>query len=56
VLEGLMGMAFSKEVMVRRGVFENNVVRNASKPLDDGDMREIDRVYRRLEPHFIWHK
>lgn len=56
VLEGHMGMAYAKEIMVRRGVFKNTKMRNASKPLDEGDMREIDRVYRRLEPHFIWHK
>ncbi len=55
-LEGLMGMAFAKEIMIRRGVFKNNRVRSNSKPLDAGDMREIDRVYRRIEPHFIWHK
>ena len=56
VLEGHMGMAFSKEVMVRRGVFRNTIMRNASKPLDADDLREIDRVYARLEPYFIWHK
>jgi 4-hydroxy-tetrahydrodipicolinate synthase len=56
ILEGLMGMAFAKEVMVRRGVFKNHRVRANSKPFDAGDLREIDRVYRRLEPHFVWHK
>ena len=23
---------------------------------DDDDMKEIDRVWKRLEPHLIWHK
>jgi dihydrodipicolinate synthase/N-acetylneuraminate lyase len=55
-LEGLMGMAFAKEVMVRRGVLKNNRVRANSKPLDAEDMREIDRVYARMEPYFTWHK
>ena len=56
VLEGLMGMAYAKEIMVRRGVFVNNRVRGQSRPLDAGDMREIDRVYARIEPYLIWHK
>jgi dihydrodipicolinate synthase/N-acetylneuraminate lyase len=56
VLEGLFGMAYAKEIMIRRGVFKNNHVRSATKPLDENDMWEIDRVYRRLEPHLIWHK
>jgi dihydrodipicolinate synthase/N-acetylneuraminate lyase len=56
VLEGHMGMAFAKEIMVRRGVFTNTRMRNASKPLDEADLREIDRVYARIEPYFIWHK
>jgi 4-hydroxy-tetrahydrodipicolinate synthase len=55
VLEGLLGMAFAKEIMVRRGVFVNNRVRSRSQPLDEDDMREIDRVWQRLEPHLIWH-
>lgn len=56
VIEGFFGMAYAKEVMVRRGVFKNNRVRNAAKPLDADDLREIDRVYERLEPYFVWHK
>jgi 4-hydroxy-tetrahydrodipicolinate synthase len=55
-LEGLMGMAFAKEIMIRRGVFSNSRIRTQARPLDDEDMREIDRVYARLEPHLIWHK
>jgi 4-hydroxy-tetrahydrodipicolinate synthase len=55
-LEGLMGMAYAKEIMIRRGVFSNNRIRSHSRPLDAEDMREIDRVYRRIEPYLIWHK
>jgi len=56
VLEGLMGMAFAKEIMVRRGVLKNNRIRRHSKPLDADDMREIDRVFERIQAHLIWHK
>jgi dihydrodipicolinate synthase/N-acetylneuraminate lyase len=55
VLEGLMGMAFAKEIMVRRGVLRNNRIRTHSRPLDADDMREIDRVFERIQPHLIWH-
>lgn len=55
-LEGLMGMAFAKEIMVRRGVLKNNRIRTLSKPLDEWDMQEIDRVWRRIEPYLIWHQ
>lgn len=54
LLEGLMGMAFAKEIMVRRGVLKNHRVRSQARPLDAEDLREIERVYRRLEPLFIW--
>jgi dihydrodipicolinate synthase/N-acetylneuraminate lyase len=56
VLEGLMGMAFAKEVMVRRGVLKNNRIRNQTNLLDKYDMQEIDRVLARLEPFLIWNK
>jgi 4-hydroxy-tetrahydrodipicolinate synthase len=54
--EGLMGMAFAKEIMVRRGVFKNHRMRGQSNPLDIHDMREVDRIWRRIEPHLAWHK
>ncbi len=54
VLEGLMGMAYAKEIMVRRGVLKNNRIRNQSASLDADDLKEIDRVYARLEPYFTW--
>ncbi|MGI6376275.1 MAG: dihydrodipicolinate synthase family protein [Anaerolineae bacterium] len=53
-LEGLMGMAFAKEIMVRRGVFSNHRVRLQSHPLDDHDLIEIDRVWERLQPYLLW--
>ena len=55
-LEALMGMAYAKEIMVRRGVLKNHRVRNQARPLDAEDLREIDRVYRRIEPYLLWHK
>jgi 4-hydroxy-tetrahydrodipicolinate synthase len=56
VLEGIMGMAFAKEIMVRRGVFVNNRVRSMARPLDKEDIREIDRVWERIQPYLIWHE
>lgn len=53
-LEGLMGMAFAKEIMVRRGVFKNHRMRSQAHPLDAHDMREIDRVWERIQPYLIW--
>lgn len=49
VAEELMGMAYAKEVMVRRGVLTNNRVRGQTKPLDVADLREIDRIMARLQ-------
>jgi 4-hydroxy-tetrahydrodipicolinate synthase len=51
VLEGLMGMAFAKEIMIRRGVFKNRRMRMESHPLDAGDLAEIDRVWERMKPY-----
>ncbi len=56
LLEGIMGMAFAKEIMVRRGVFVNNRVRSMAQPLDKEDIREIDRVWERIQPYLIWHE
>lgn len=56
VVERLMGMAGAKEIMIRRGVFKNNRIRTQAHPLDDGDMREIDRVWERIQPYLLWHK
>jgi len=54
VLEGLLGMAYSKEIMIRRGVFKNTRMRAQTRPLDEADMLKIDRVWTRLEPHLVW--
>jgi dihydrodipicolinate synthase/N-acetylneuraminate lyase len=54
MLEGLMGMAFAKEIMVRRGVLRNHRIRTQAQPLDADDYREIDRAWRRIEPILIW--
>jgi 4-hydroxy-tetrahydrodipicolinate synthase len=56
LIEGLMGMACAKEIMIRRGVFKNNRVRSRARPLDGYDMREIDRVWERIQPYLIWGK
>ena len=56
VLERLLGMAYAKEIMIRRGVFENNRVRASSHPFDEADWWEIDRVWERLQPCLIWHQ
>ncbi len=56
VLEGLMGMAFAKEIMVRRGVFKNHRMRMQAHPLGADDMREIDRVWERIQPYLTWRK
>ena len=56
MLEGMLGMAYAKEIMIRRGVFTNNRMRSTSKPLDVYDMKEIDRVWERIQPHLLWGK
>jgi hypothetical protein len=56
MLEGTMGMAYAKEIMIRRGVFKNHRVRGISRPLDTFDMQEIDRTWDRIQPFLIWHK
>jgi 4-hydroxy-tetrahydrodipicolinate synthase len=56
VLERLLGMAYAKEIMIRRGVFKNNRIRASSQPFDEADWWEIDRVWERLQPYLIWHE
>ena len=56
MLEGTMGMAYAKEIMIRRGVFKNHRVRGSARPLDDYDMREIDRTWERVLPYLLWHR
>jgi 4-hydroxy-tetrahydrodipicolinate synthase len=47
--EALFGMAFAKEILVRRGVLKNNRMRMQTRPLDAHDMREIDRLWERVK-------
>jgi len=54
MLEGMLGMACAKEIMIRRGVFNNHRVRSRAHPLDAYDMAEIDRVWERIQPYLIW--
>jgi 4-hydroxy-tetrahydrodipicolinate synthase len=56
MLEGQMGMAYAKEMMIRRGIFKNHRMRGQAKPLDEHDMREIDRTWERIQPYLLWHK
>lgn len=56
VLEGLLGMAYAKEIMIRRGVFKNRLMRTQTNPLDADDLLEVDRVWKRLEPYLLWQK
>ncbi len=56
MLEEMMGMAYAKEIMIRRGVFRNHRVRGSARPLDDYDMAEIDRTWERIELYLIWHR
>ena len=56
VLERQLGMAYAKEIMIRRGVFKNNRIRASSQPFDEADWWEIDRVWERIKPYLIWNK
>ncbi|MDR1537085.1 MAG: dihydrodipicolinate synthase family protein [Clostridiales bacterium] len=44
-LEGILGMKYAKEVMMRRGVFKNSNMRRASRDLSADDAREIDVIF-----------
>ena len=50
-LEGLLGMRYAKEVMIRRGVFVNRIMRRAAKELSRDDMQEIDKIFDLVEPY-----
>jgi dihydrodipicolinate synthase/N-acetylneuraminate lyase len=54
VVEGLMGMAYTKEIMIRRGVFSNRRMRLNAKTLEADDLKEIDRVWERVQPYLTW--
>jgi len=50
-LEGLLGMRYAKEVLRRRGVFNNTAMRRASRELTAEDHLEIDKVFKIVEPY-----
>ena len=46
----MVGLQVCKEVLVRRGVFENNLMRApGGVKMDEGDHRELDAVMADLE-------
>jgi hypothetical protein len=51
ILEGLLKERFSKEFMVRRGIFRNIRTRATAAPIDKHDMREIDLFWEQIAPH-----
>jgi 4-hydroxy-tetrahydrodipicolinate synthase len=54
VIEAMLGMAFAKEIMVRRGIFKNHRMRmQGAGALNPADMREIDRIWERLKPDLV---
>lgn len=52
VMERLYGVAFMKECLVRRGVIACAATRISGHALDPVDRREIDHMWKTLEPHF----
>ncbi len=50
--ERLYGVAVYKEVLYRRGIFKTRVSRYPGATLDDHDRREIDAIWRGVEPLF----
>ena len=50
--EAPYGVAAYKEVLRRRGVIATNTCRGAMTPLDDEDLRELDRIWPYVEPLF----
>ncbi|MDR0641289.1 MAG: dihydrodipicolinate synthase family protein [Treponema sp.] len=49
-LEGILGMRYAKQVMIRRGVFKNTIMRKAAPELSEDDMKEIDRIFELVSP------
>jgi hypothetical protein len=55
VIEGMLGMAFAKEFMKRRGIFKNSRMRmQGAGALNPADLREIDRIWERVYDDLIW--
>ncbi len=52
-LEETYGVAFSKTVLVRRGVFKSPKLRGiGGRALDDVELQELDAWWKQLAPHF----
>jgi 4-hydroxy-tetrahydrodipicolinate synthase len=49
-LEGILGMRYAKQVMIRRGIFKNTIMRKAAPELSKDDMEEIDRIFEIVSP------
>lgn len=50
--ERLYGVAVYKEVLYRRGIFSTRVSRQPNTDLDDHDRKELDAIWRDVEPLF----
>ena len=50
----MVGLQVCKEVLVRRGVFENNLMRMpGAVQMDEGDHKELDVIMERLAPLLV---
>ncbi|MEZ5403434.1 MAG: dihydrodipicolinate synthase family protein [Bryobacteraceae bacterium] len=53
VLERRVGFVIQKEILRRRGIFKNVVMRRSSNfTMDAADLRELDEIMEMLRPHF----
>jgi 4-hydroxy-tetrahydrodipicolinate synthase len=53
VLERRTGYVLQKEVLRRRGIFKNTVMRSTRRfTMDEADLRELDDIMEMLRPHF----
>lgn len=56
VLEESVGYVLQKEILRRRGIFTNTLMRHTRRPLlDAGDLRELDAIFEALRPHLRVH-
>lgn len=51
VMERLYGVSFMKHCLMRRGVIASTSTRSSVAQLDAHDVRELDEIWRGLEPH-----
>jgi hypothetical protein len=53
VLERRVTYVLQKEILRRRGIFRTVVMRNTRRfTMDEGDLKELDRIMELLKPHF----